>query len=499
MGEPDSQAGRVLGGRFRLESLLGEGGFGTIWRAEQLILGAPVAIKLIDLSIARQAGAIERFLREAQAAAALRSPHVLQILDYGIEGDQPFIAMELLEGENLAQRIHRVGRLAPSEALRIVTHVARAISRAHECNIVHRDLKPENVFLVRNEDDEMAKVLDFGVEKMKSPIIIDESTQTRTGSLIGTPHYMSPEQVQGNKTVDFRSDIWAIGVIAFEMFTGQRPFTGNALGDLVLQICVREVVKPSQLAPVPVGFDEWYAHAANRDPEQRFQSARDLAQALREVVGGSDRDTSLVISENPIEPSQHDTSSVSAIVRSESAVVSPRVPAESLELAATIFSPATPTPTPVDGPSVGKPSQAKLVTAVIAAVLGLGAVAFGIWYQSAKKGALSTTSALHASARPSTEPATSTSASAAALISRAIVPAPNSGSSTRERAPLAPKRHSVSASAAKPGKPKPANSATSSKPSAASAQAEPALPPPAAPLPAPALPAPTLAPTPDNP
>ena len=298
MGEPESLEGRVLGGRYRLEHQLGEGGFGTIWRAQQLVLGATVAIKLIDMAIARQPGALERFLREAQAAATLRSPHVVQVLDYGVDGDQPFIAMELLEGETLAQRIHRLGRLAPSEALRIVTHVARAMSRAHECNIVHRDLKPDNVFLVHNEDEEVAKVLDFGVAKIKNPDWVNESTQTRTGSLIGTPHYMSPEQVQGNKTVDYRSDLWSLGVIAFEMFTGQRPFVGNALGDLVLQICVREMPQPSRLAPVPLGFDEWFLKAAERDPEQRFQSARDLAQSLREVVGGGERNVELVVADD---------------------------------------------------------------------------------------------------------------------------------------------------------------------------------------------------------
>jgi serine/threonine-protein kinase len=328
MGEPETLEGKVLAGRYRLEHQLGEGGFGTIWRAEQLVLGATVAIKLIDLAIARQAGALERFLREAQAAATLRSPHVVQVLDYGVDGDQPFIAMELLEGETLAQRLHRLGRLAPSEALRIVTHIARAMTRAHECNIVHRDLKPDNVFLVRNEDEEVTKVLDFGVAKIKNPDWMDESTQTRTGSLIGTPHYMSPEQVQGNKAVDYRSDLWSLGVIAFEMFTGQRPFVGNALGDLVLQICVREMPVPSRLAPVPAGFDEWFAKAAERDPDRRFQSARDLAAALREVVGGGERDIELVVADDidtfRAAPTQENSSSRSSIEASNGKSTSPR-------------------------------------------------------------------------------------------------------------------------------------------------------------------------------
>jgi eukaryotic-like serine/threonine-protein kinase len=333
MGEPETLEGKVLAGRYRLEHQLGEGGFGTIWRAEQLVLGATVAIKLIDLAIARQAGALDRFLREAQAAATLRSPHVVQVLDYGVDGDQPFIAMELLEGESLAQRLHRLGRLAPSEALRIVTHVARAATRAHECNIVHRDLKPDNVFLVQNEDEEVAKVLDFGVAKIKNPEWIAESSQTRTGSLIGTPHYMSPEQVQGNKAVDYRSDLWSLGVIAFEMFTGQRPFVGNALGDLVLQICVRDMPIPSRLAPVPAGFDDWFAKAADRDPDRRFQSARDLAAALRDVVGGGERDVELVVADD-IDPFREVPTQQSASLEGAGAAKPSTAP---IELATTIL------------------------------------------------------------------------------------------------------------------------------------------------------------------
>ncbi len=445
MGEPESQAGRVLGGRFRLERQLGEGGFGTIWRAEQLILGAPVAVKLIDLSIARQAGALERFLREAQAAAALRSPHVVQILDYGVEGEQPFIAMELLEGENLAERLHRVGRLAPSEALRIVTHVARAISRAHESNIVHRDLKPENVFLVRNEDDEVAKVLDFGVAKIKSPIPADESTQTRTGSLIGTPHYMSPEQVQGNKTVDFRSDLWALGVIAFEMFTGHRPFTGNALGDLVLQICVRDITKPSQLAPVPAGFDEWFARAAERDQERRFQSARELAQALRDVAGGNDRETSLVISDDRVEPGDASQLSVSAIVASEPNLEVGKSGQRSLELAETLFKPIDPVPV------TRRVAQPFKSVAFVALLLGM-IIGTGLWYRTSKRGSQFRSGFVVASATgaPSASVAASLTGLGAVESARIGVPMTRTTRTTHDKKGRSPVRASGSAAARHP-------------------------------------------------
>jgi serine/threonine-protein kinase len=291
MAEHAVQPGRVLAGRFKLETKLGEGGFGTIWRAEHLVLCAPVAVKIIDKDVSKDEEARARFMREAQAAATLRSPHVVQILDYGVDDGLPFIAMELLEGETLAQRLERVERLTPAETVRVTSHVARAMVRAHDAGIVHRDLKPENVFIVRNEDDEVVKVLDFGVAKVETASLGPKGTRTRTGSLLGTPYYMSPEQAQGNKTIDHRSDLWALGVIVFECMTGKRPFESEGLGDLVLQICVRELPMPSELAPVPDGFDRWFKKACAREPEGRFQTARAMVDALRDAMGVDSRET----------------------------------------------------------------------------------------------------------------------------------------------------------------------------------------------------------------
>ena len=291
MAESAVSAGHVLVGRYRLETMLGQGGMGTIWRAQHLVLNAPVAVKVIDRTVIPDEETLSRFMREAQSAAALRSPHVVQILDYGIDGKVPFMAMELLEGENLAQRIKRVKRLTPADTARVLSHIGRAISRAHEAGIVHRDLKPENVFLVKNEDEEIAKVLDFGVAKIERHAL-EEGTRTRTGSILGTPFYMSPEQAQGNRTVDSRTDLWAMGVIAFECLTGKRPFYSDGLGDLVLAICVRDIPQPSSLASVPIGFDAWWNRAVARDPEKRFQTARELTDALREALGLEPREIS---------------------------------------------------------------------------------------------------------------------------------------------------------------------------------------------------------------
>jgi serine/threonine-protein kinase len=306
MVDPALLRDRVLVGRYRLDERLGAGGMGSIWRAHHLVLQAPVAVKLIDREAVPDEETLGRFMREAQSAASLRSPHVVQILDYGVDDKLPFIVMELLEGENLAQRLRRLGRLGSSETARIVTHIGRAMGRAHEANIVHRDLKPENVFLVRNEDEEIAKVLDFGVAKVTVGALGEQGSRTRTGSILGTPYYMSPEQAQGNKTVDHRSDLWSLGVIAFECLTGKRPFYSDGLGDLVLQICIRDIPVPSEVSSVPVGFDAWFARAVARDPEARFQSARELSDALREVLGSEGRDpqwTSLeVVNVNELTP-----------------------------------------------------------------------------------------------------------------------------------------------------------------------------------------------------
>lgn len=280
MEKDELSPGTVLANKYRLESVLGVGGMGTVYRAEHLALKAPVAVKVIDRKVEEGDLTLSRFMREAQSAAALRSPHVVQILDYGTDQGRPFMVMELLEGEPLADRLKRIGRLAPEETYRIILHVAKAVSKAHEADIVHRDLKPDNIFLVHNEGDELAKVLDFGVAKVEATQL-DGHGHTRTGSLLGTPYYMSPEQAQGNKDVDGRSDLWALGVIAFECMTGIRPFQSDGLGDLVLQICIRDIPIPSHFGNVPEGFDDWFKKACQREPADRFQTARDLAEALR--------------------------------------------------------------------------------------------------------------------------------------------------------------------------------------------------------------------------
>ncbi|WP_437609643.1 serine/threonine-protein kinase [Sorangium sp. So ce834] len=275
--------GQVLVGRYRLIRPLSSGSMGTVWRADDLTLGSPVAIKMLGPLYAKDETVRARFYQEAQAAAALRSPHVVQILDHGVDNDVPFIAMELLEGEDLAHRLQRVGPLSPAETARIFADVARAVRKAHDAGIVHRDLKPDNIFLARDDDREVAKVLDFGVAKTR--LYGSEGLGTQAGVLIGTLPYMSPEQAQG-ANVDYRSDLWALGVIAFECVCGRAAITAEAPGAMILEICSDPLPVPSKVArvPVPPAFDDWFLHACSRDPSARFPSATAMGEALREAL-----------------------------------------------------------------------------------------------------------------------------------------------------------------------------------------------------------------------
>jgi serine/threonine-protein kinase len=276
----------VVAGRFKLNRLIGRGGMGSVWQATHLGLDIPCAVKFIEGELSQVAEAQTRFEREAKAAAQLRSPHVVQILDHGVCEGTPYIAMELLDGEDLGKRLQRSGRMHPRELTTIMIQVCRALSKAHGLGIVHRDLKPDNIFLVKDDDREIAKVLDFGIAKHNTQAI--EGSNTKTGAMLGTPYYMSPEQAQGVKTVDFRSDLWSLAVIVYQCVTGVLPFESEALGDLLVRIIVQPLPVPSQVCrDVPPGFDKWWEKAASRDPNGRYQSAKEFGESLQLVFGMS--------------------------------------------------------------------------------------------------------------------------------------------------------------------------------------------------------------------
>ncbi len=276
----------VVAGRYRLIGLIGRGGMGSVWRATHLGLDIPCAVKFIEGEMAALPEAQARFEREAKAAAQLRSPHVVQIIDHGICEGTPYIAMELLEGEDLGKRLSRMRTLSPQELHHIINQVCRALGRAHALGIVHRDLKPDNIFLTLDDEGrEIAKVLDFGIAKNTSATLGDSNT--KTGAMLGTPYYMSPEQAQGTKTIDSRSDLWSLAIICFQALTGKLPFESEALGDLLVKIIVAPIPLPSQFGAVPPGFDRWWQRAASREASERYQTAKEFSDQLAIVCGVS--------------------------------------------------------------------------------------------------------------------------------------------------------------------------------------------------------------------
>ncbi|MBN2194504.1 MAG: protein kinase [Polyangiaceae bacterium] len=275
--------GRVVDGKYRLLHVLGRGGMGTVWLAEHLGLRSQVAIKFIHEEAADDWRNHERIAREARASAALRGPHVVQVLDHGCSEGLPYIVMEYLSGESLATRLVREVQLRPDVVDRVISHVARAMTRAHAAGLVHRDLKPGNVFLVDDDEGFVAKVLDFGLVKTLPGRDQGDTALTEQGAVIGTVHYMSPEQIEGSPTGP-QVDLWAMAMVTFECLFGFRPFPGTRPAELIRAICSRPIVRPSTLAVVPQGFDEWFARATRRNPTERFPTAKDLADALTDVL-----------------------------------------------------------------------------------------------------------------------------------------------------------------------------------------------------------------------
>jgi len=279
------RAGQLIGDRYRLDRPLERGAMGSVWRAEQVRLRAPVAVKFLDPSLIGDKEMHDRFMQEARSAAAVRSAHVVQVFDYGSEGGVPYIAMELLDGENLDARLGR-GPLSPAELARLFSELARGVGQAHAIGVIHRDLKPGNIYIAREGEHEVTKIVDFGIAKVKaSALRMTRGIGTQLGTLLGTPQYMSPEQVRGSGSIDHRTDLWALGVIACECLTGRCPFSGATIGDLTVQICTEKPPAPSSLGPVPAGFDQWFFKAVHKKPHKRFQSAEEMADRLLAVLG----------------------------------------------------------------------------------------------------------------------------------------------------------------------------------------------------------------------
>jgi serine/threonine-protein kinase len=283
--------GRVIAGRYRIVGLLGEGGMGAVYAAEHKLLKHKVAMKRLHPELASDDKAVRRFQREAQAAAATGHDNVVKVIDMGFAEDgAPFIVMEYLKGRSLAATLRREGRLAPARACHVVGQVLAALSAVHASGIVHRDLKPDNVFLIRREGrGDWVKVLDFGISKMRVDGE-DAMDLTRTGVMLGTPFYMSPEQARGMKDLDHRVDIYAAGVILYECLSGRLPFEGQNYHALLQQILSGTPTPVGRFSEVDERLARLVERALARDRAMRFSTAGEMLRALL-PYGASDAQT----------------------------------------------------------------------------------------------------------------------------------------------------------------------------------------------------------------
>jgi serine/threonine-protein kinase len=286
--------GRVLAQKYELVKLLGQGGMGAVYEARNH-LGKRFAVKLLlKPEFAQDPGLTARFFREAKASAAIESEHIVEVYDTGVDAETnfPFIIMELLKGEDLEHTIARVGALNTVGASRVIAQAATGLGRAHEAGIVHRDIKPANIFMTSRESgDSVVKILDFGIAKqqMEQLSSSEGAGLTKTGSMLGTPLYMSPEQAQGLKSIDARTDIWSLGMCLYEALSGRTPWGDvDTLGALILSICSRDVAPLQDVAPwVSPELAKIVHWTITRDVSQRCPSARALVDALRPFANNS--------------------------------------------------------------------------------------------------------------------------------------------------------------------------------------------------------------------
>jgi serine/threonine protein kinase len=280
--------GQVLGGKFRVDAVIGQGGMGVVLAAHHLYLDQRVALKLLSQELVQTPEALARFLNEARLAARIRSDHISRVMDMGqLDDGRPYIAMEFLEGIDLATLIQTRGALPYGEAVDYIVQTLDALAHAHAVGVVHRDLKPSNLFLANQADGPpIVKILDFGISKVDASLVVpDKKGITSSRAVVGSPMYMSPEQIRDSKRVDARADIWSIGVILYELLAGRLPFDGDTPGEIFANVVTQPLRTVRAFRPdVPEALDRVVDRCLQRQRDERFRDVGELAFALTPFV-----------------------------------------------------------------------------------------------------------------------------------------------------------------------------------------------------------------------
>ena len=279
---PPLPEGTIIAGKLRVVRQLGMGGMGAVYEVEHEFTKHRRALKMLHAEMLEHPMVVARFIREASAAGHIGNPHIVETFDAGkLDGGEPYIVMEMLQGETLADRLEKVRRLALPELVDVIRQACDGIQAAHDAGIVHRDLKPENIFIVDKDGKPFVKILDFGVSKFDPTLTGGADGTSKEGSALGTPYYMSPEQVDGDKDLDARTDVYALGVILYQCACGKRPFKADALPKLAVLIHEGKPAPLSERRPeLPTGFVEVVHKAMARDRDLRFPTPRELGAAL---------------------------------------------------------------------------------------------------------------------------------------------------------------------------------------------------------------------------
>lgn len=278
------ETGQILDGKYQIVRLIGEGGMGAVYEGRNTRINRRVAIKVLHANVAANTEIVQRFEREAQVAGTVGNDHILEILDLGaLASGERYMVMEFLDGETFTQRIKGRGRLPAKEAVAILRQVLQGLSAAHGAGIVHRDLKPDNIFILKQKAGhrDFVKIIDFGISKFSEQGTA--SRMTRTGALMGTPHYMAPEQATGSAEVDRRTDIYALGIILYEAVTGRLPFKAETFNQLLFEIALAKMTPAREYVPdLDPAIDSIIMKASARDPAHRFQTTDEFVAALEE-------------------------------------------------------------------------------------------------------------------------------------------------------------------------------------------------------------------------